>query len=331
MCIFVLMKKISIITPSFNQASFIEQTIDSVLSQNYPNLEYIIIDGGSTDGSVEIIKRYEKYLSYWVSEKDKGQSHAINKGFAKASGEIINWLNSDDFYEPNCFSIISERFKEDTIQIVSGRSNVLKGKKILYQTRGVDLYPNEIKTMAYARIDQPETFIRKSVLDKIGNINEHFHYLMDREWWLRYLLNYGSSHVQSIDDVLVNFRLHEDSKTVTASPKFEKESLSLYYSLAKEYQLEEAKYMQDHFDVVQMPLLGYNLSKPKELIQQIIHNFWLQQAEVAYAADQYNVAKSFLNGIDVKFLTIENQAVFSKVKTRITLLPVFLKRLLNRN
>ena len=106
----VSLPKISIVTPSFNQAQYLEETIRSVLLQGYPNLEYIIIDGGSTDGSVEIIKKYEPWLTYWVSEPDSGQSHAINKGFRKSTGEIMAWINSDDYYEGDAFSTIAETF-----------------------------------------------------------------------------------------------------------------------------------------------------------------------------------------------------------------------------
>ena len=104
--------KITIITPSFNQGNYLEQTIDSVLSQNYSNLEYIIIDGGSADNSVDIIKKYEKHLAYWVSEKDKGQTNAINKGLKIATGDIVNWLNSDDYYEPDALHKVADAFDE---------------------------------------------------------------------------------------------------------------------------------------------------------------------------------------------------------------------------
>ena len=116
--------RISIVTPSFNQGKYIEQTIQSVLSQNYPNLEYIIIDGGSTDGTVEIIKKYEQQLTYWISEPDKGQTDAINKGFAKCTGEIFNWINSDDYYSPNSLHIVAEVFSENpTAKVVCGLEN----------------------------------------------------------------------------------------------------------------------------------------------------------------------------------------------------------------
>lgn len=324
------MKKISIITPSYNQSAFIEQTINSVLSQNYANLEYIIIDGGSTDGSVEIIKKYEKYLTHWVSEKDNGQSHAINKGFKMASGEIINWLNSDDYYEPDTFKIIAEQMKDEQVMVLSGRSKVLQANTIKYQTNGVDLYSDVVKTMAYARIDQPETFIRRKVLETTGLINEQLHYLMDREWWLRYLFYFGSKQVKSIDAVLVNFRLHEASKTVSATAGFEKESLSLYYSIAKKYGLEEAVFFEKMPDVILIPLTHYPLDFPEVTVRRIIHNYWLQQAEMAYAADDYGTAKLFLNQIKTDLLVAENKPIYTSLKNRITYLPLFLKKIWNK-
>jgi glycosyltransferase involved in cell wall biosynthesis len=116
--------KISIVTPSFNQGQYIEETILSVLSQNYPNLEYIIIDGGSTDDTVEIIKKYESRITYWVSEPDRGQSHAINKGLQKCTGEIFNWLNSDDWYMPGALFDVANAFRINSrAQFVSGYEN----------------------------------------------------------------------------------------------------------------------------------------------------------------------------------------------------------------
>ena len=126
--------KISIITPSFNQADYLEETILSIINQNYPNLEYIIIDGGSTDNSVEIIKKHEKNIDYWVSEKDNGQSHAINKGFAKATGEILNWINSDDILAENALIKIAEAYlkrKNDNIVILGNGFEIDENGKVL--------------------------------------------------------------------------------------------------------------------------------------------------------------------------------------------------------
>lgn len=113
-------QRISIITPSFNQGEYIEETIRSVLLQEYPNLEYIVIDGGSTDNTVPIITKYERWLSYWVSEKDRGQTHAINKGFRRATGEILAWLNSDDVYAPGALSYVSEKFNKLGVNWLAG-------------------------------------------------------------------------------------------------------------------------------------------------------------------------------------------------------------------
>src|SRR3954471_9889186 len=112
--------KITIVTPSFNQGHFIRETISSVLGQNYPNLEYLILDGGSTDGTVKIIKEYESALAGWKSEKDNGQSDAINQGLKKATGDIFNWLNSDDYYEKNCLQHVAQKMANEDITCYIG-------------------------------------------------------------------------------------------------------------------------------------------------------------------------------------------------------------------
>jgi len=205
--------KITIITPSFNQGEFLEETIRSVLLQNYPNLEYIIIDGGSTDESVEIIKKYEPWISYWVSEKDRGQSHAINKGLRKTSGDIVNWLNSDDFYEPQALLKIANKFKESkNIEAVLGVTNVFGGdeKNILSKTPFGDYFYNFSK----AKIEQPATFFSGNFFKEINQVDEDLHLAMDLDIWIKFLLSKKLDQIAEIDDVIVNFRKHEDSKTV---------------------------------------------------------------------------------------------------------------------
>src|SRR5437763_884238 len=127
--------KITVITPSYNQGKFLEETIVSVISQGYPNLEYMLIDGGSTDNSIDIIKKYRTYFSYWISEKDSGQSEAINKGLKKATGEIISWLNSDDLYTAGCLQHVAEHFAKHR------EAALVHGKTILFGDRKKELIP----------------------------------------------------------------------------------------------------------------------------------------------------------------------------------------------
>ena len=224
--------KISIVTPSFNQGQYLEQTIDSVLSQNYPNLEYFIVDGGSTDNSKEIIENYAKHLTWWVSEKDNGQSHAINKGLSRATGEIINWINSDDYYEPNALKTVAQAFENPVINMATFRANVFGLQN--RTSRGTDLYQDILpKAIAYSRIDQPETFFRKSAIDHIGLLNENLHYCMDKEWLLRYFLFFGNQRSISVDSTILNFRYHEDSKSTLHQAKFELEADNIYLKMAE--------------------------------------------------------------------------------------------------
>lgn len=213
--------KISIVTPSYNQGQFLEETILSVLNQGYPNLEYIIIDGGSTDQSVEIIKKYETRLHYWVSEPDNGQAHAINKGFEKCTGEIFNWLNSDDYLVDGALLKIAKAFDQKEAKVACFRENrVDVHGKFVRKSIGTTILDSFTKTFARFHIDQPSTYFRRQSLESIFPLNTKFHFLMDAEFWLRFLGENGFSRVVEFEDSIVNFRLHEESKTISQRDNF---------------------------------------------------------------------------------------------------------------
>jgi glycosyltransferase involved in cell wall biosynthesis len=216
--------KISIVTPSYNQAQFLEETINSVLSQRDPNLEYVVVDGGSTDGSVDIIRHHAPQLTHWVSEPDKGQYDAINKGFAKTTGDVMAWLNSDDKYTPWSFSIVREIFSVcpevewvSTVQPLSwnvrgqatalnfsggfNRASFLKGGNL--PTRG-----------SYGRryIQQESTFWRRSLWERAGgHIDTSFQLAADFELWARF---YRHADLYGVLAPLGGFRAHGNQKSV---------------------------------------------------------------------------------------------------------------------
>jgi glycosyltransferase involved in cell wall biosynthesis len=185
--------KISIVTPSYNQAEFLERTIVSILNQNYPNLEYIVIDGGSNDGSVEIIRKYEKYLTYWVSEKDLGQSHALNKGFRICTGDLIGWQNSDDIYLPGAFhelAGVASTFNNYDIYY-SNHLYIGQDDRVVYK---IYFVPPSWRFMEYyhkfrgMNLCTQATFFRKKVLDTVGLIDESLQIAMDVDFFLRCML-----------------------------------------------------------------------------------------------------------------------------------------------
>jgi glycosyltransferase involved in cell wall biosynthesis len=204
--------KISVITPSFNQGHFLEETILSVINQNYENLEYIIIDGGSTDKSIEIIKKYEKHLKYWISEKDSGQSEAINKGFRKATGEIICWLNSDDTFLPNTLKIVNNLFQTKAeIDLLNGNtiiidknSNIKTGLFILKQRKWYAYH-------GIFYINQPAMFWKRNIFDSIGFLREDFHASMDLEFMIRIFNN--NYIIGQTNKFLAGFRVHDLAKS----------------------------------------------------------------------------------------------------------------------
>jgi len=204
--------KISVVTPSYNQVRFIEETIRSVLLQNYPNLEYIIVDGGSTDTSVEIIKKYEKWLEYWVSEPDEGQSEAINKGLNKATGEVYTWLNSDDYLLKNALRNIAIAYQ------TSPDAGGWCGGCLLMKANGDKLgvrWPNRLEVEGLANwsenhFGQPACFFSRNSWKQCGPLEEDLHYEMDFEFWLSIAEEFT---FEKVNHMIAAARYHSDAKT----------------------------------------------------------------------------------------------------------------------
>jgi glycosyltransferase involved in cell wall biosynthesis len=226
--------KISVITPSLNQGGFIQQTIESVLGQGYPSLEYIVIDGGSTDDTLEVLRRYQGRLR-WISEPDTGQANAINKGLRLTSGEIVAYLNSDDLYLPGALQTVGKFFAaHPQAAWLSGRCITLDAdcrptRKLITAYKnfwlGLRSY-TVLQVLNY--ISQPATFWRRSTTDELGLLDERLHYTMDYEYWLRIGRRYP---LHSLPQPLAAFRLYAGSKSgSTARKQFDEQ-----YRVASNY------------------------------------------------------------------------------------------------
>ena len=215
------MTLVSIVTPSYNQALYLEQTIQSVLQQDYPHIEYIVVDGASTDNSFDIIKKYNDHLAYWISEKDSGQAEAINKGFARAKGEILAWLNSDDYYLPDTISAVVKCFDENPEVVmlygdmlaVNGNGqtiNVLKYRQYSLQ----DL-------LCFQIVGQPSVFFRRSTLEKTGLLDTSFHFMLDHHLWIRLAQQGRILHVPQVWSAA---RYHPQAKNRARAAEFGREA-----------------------------------------------------------------------------------------------------------
>lgn len=205
--------RITIVTPSYQQAQHLVETIESVVSQGYPNLEYIVIDGGSTDGSVEILRKYARHITYCVSERDEGQAHAIIKGFNRASGKVLAWLNSDDTYEPNALFRVGEYYLENPdIGLLYGDYNLIDSSGSTLEIKKQPSFDLGIAKYAYMTIPQQAAFWRSDVYHAVGGVNSKFQFAMDYDLFLRMA---QISRFHHIPVPLANFRMHPRSKTTT--------------------------------------------------------------------------------------------------------------------
>ena len=203
--------RITVVTPSYNQGRFIEATIQSVLGQGYPNLEYIIMDGGSTDGSVDIIRRYEKHFAYWTSGRDEGASDAIAKGFSKATGTILAYLNSDDLYLPGSLKAIAEAMNNPAVDVAYGNMYWIDmDGKVLGEQRQTPFMP-----MGYlyggCTLQQPATFWKKDLYTRSGEMDPSYHFAFDTDLFFRFAL--GGASFRHVNRFVASFRIHPQSKS----------------------------------------------------------------------------------------------------------------------
>ena len=217
---------VSIVTPSFNQAPFLDETILSVLGQDYPNIEYIIIDGGSSDGSAETIQRYADRLAWWISEPDQGQTDALNKGFTHAQGEIFAWLNSDDTYLPHAVSQVVEFLQSHPeVGMVYGNANFIdKEGKVIGRFPARQTNYRRLRR-GYVHIPQQAAFFRSSLWRQVGPLDPSFYFAMDYDLWVRLA---RIAPLQYFPQTWANFRLHETGKSVVSDDRCWPEMLRVH-------------------------------------------------------------------------------------------------------
>jgi GT2 family glycosyltransferase len=231
------MTLVSIITPSYNQTAYLEQTLNSVLGQEYLDIEYIVIDGASTDGSVDIIKKHANRLAYWVSEKDRGQAEAINKGFARAHGEIVAWLNSDDYYLPGAVAAAVKAFDEHPEAVL-----------VYADMLAVDEHGQTTNTLKYQQltledllcfqiIGQPAVFMRRSALEASGGLDLTFHFLLDHLLWIRIA---QQGRILHVDQTWAAARYHAEAKNRAKAAEFGREAFLILETVERDSNLARA-------------------------------------------------------------------------------------------
>lgn len=240
---------IGIVTPSYNQGAYIEETLRSVLLQRYPRLEYVVVDGGSTDRSPGVIQRYGRFLSHWVSEKDRGQSHAINKGMARlARAEWVTWLNSDDILLPGALQAVGEwvigQRSEESVAVVGRGIHFKQGeRRLIPAERRPDLDRHNLRNWRRSSFLQPACFFSRAAFGKVGALDESLHYAMDFDLWVK-LGELGDFEL--IDAVLARDLHHPDAKTQRAMGTYLAEACEILFR--RGYQQDARQTIADLFD-----------------------------------------------------------------------------------
>ncbi|MCB0754881.1 MAG: glycosyltransferase [Flavobacteriales bacterium] len=287
------MPDFSIITPVLNQALTIQACIDSVATQNV-NVEHIIIDGGSTDGTVDIIRQNADKLTYWVSETDNGQSHAINKGLGKATGTFFNWLNADDRLADNALKTVQQHINPQTEVVVGKCQHVTALNEVLAEG-SARIWNTTEATLGNYSMGQPSVFYRTEIVRNLGGLNEHLHLCLDMDLWFRYLCKNGIEKVDATEETLSHFLVHDDAKSSRQAEEMKTEKYGIYKALFAGVELDDV--LKDFFNQYSTPA-GISYSIHHLSFDEILSHFAWHLLVDAYAEKDYPKAASLLKIVD---------------------------------
>jgi glycosyltransferase involved in cell wall biosynthesis len=292
--------KISIITPCFNAVNYIEQTILSIIKQDYDHLEYIIIDGGSTDGTVDIIRKYEDKLAYWISEPDQGQSDAINKGIAKATGDIFNWINADDYLEADALTRVAEAFNKNEIDILYTNTLLFNEHGIIRMNGGETMDLNLFNLLNSKGLNQMGMYWSLPIVKKLNGVNPAFNYSMDLDLFKRYLLTFGANKILFRNMVTGYFRLSSDSKTGSEFEinfhLFDKENNAALCQYAAVAGANYVKVIQRLFPKIRMDLAisPVHSEIPEATIKEWLKDLFYESAKKLFYHNQFKETHELL-------------------------------------
>ncbi len=279
------MAEITIVTPVLNQVDTIEACIKSVATQN-ADVEHIVVDGGSTDGTVDKIRDNERLISFWKSEIDSGQSEAINKGLKRATGTYFNWLNADDILTNNALAHVLASAKPNT-EIFVGRCTHVAADKSELETGTARIWESLEETLGNYSMAQPSVFYRTEIVRNLGGLDQGLHLCMDMDLWFRYLLKFGQNNIQSTDQILSKFLVNEKSKSSSQKTEMTTEKYGLYRALLENYELPDI--LRQFLNQFQIPA-GITYTPPKHFgPEKLIANFCWHLMVDAY--DKRNLAE----------------------------------------
>ncbi len=292
--------RISIITPSYQQATYLKECLDSVHEQHYGLLEHIVVDGGSEDGSKEIIEQYDERLAWWCSTHDRGQSHAINKGLTHATGSVFGWLNSDDLLLPGSLELVGGAFGTDPDLLAFGGHRIFRGNDGTATRSALDDINDREALFISPKVNQQSTFYRMDAVRAVDGVDEDLHHAMDLELWWQMLFKYGTDHLRCVNKDLAVFRLHDESKTGKGSLAFRTETARILRSMADQLGMTE---------LVDVLTIGYPTGAAgrsmsleqthRGIVKRMVVHFLLKWHHVIHEREDYAMMRAFLRTVDL--------------------------------